>query len=1100
MDFAAGSRSLGALGGRRSRRPRGRPGGVFALVILFAVLGLRSPGSALPLQPEGLFEWDERSAGTTALPFLRLPVGARTLSLGGHTATTDLDATAIRSNPALLASFREFQYSLSHTEILSEFRHEYAALAWPVKGGGRAFGLSANALIATPFENARDIEENPTSPAAQDLDLSAAYGYAVIPQLLDLGVRADFIRSAIDEAAAYGYALSGGALLHLAGGLRFGLLLENLSHGIRYNTPGSPLEPLPLKLSAEIGRTALRSPFSFAFGFTKGNDGSALYHGGLEARFYRLFFLRGGYEGSLRDRKLGGYGGATLGAGLRYGSFNLDYGVKSLGLLGEYHGISLSYSPREALRADPDLWFKKAKTSFRKGRFEKALKQVNRALADNPSHYQAHALKARILTELDRLSEKSFSLFYTANTQGRLAPLDTAGRSLGGLARRQSLLSEMKAAYPSALVLDAGGFLPEAKENRGPLSAASSYLLSAYADLPYHGIHRDRESRIHFCGEGRRAAERAAGDGNASGPGSFDPSRLPWMGPCPEKASEPFRFKTREGFEILVLTAGRPSGSGSDGGSGSGALSDSDFKAVAVFLLKQVREAGPAALRILLFDGTLAEAQAMGPVTADFDAVLLGRERRSLHQPEKSASGKTLFCSPGPFGMQVGHLSFTLGRRGERVSFRHRLLPLDRQVPPDRKMQEKLSPVVLDLDLFFTSFPPDERSPLFPYVAGGREIRLRDLEKDEDRLLFRPGTTGSGSAEEETLKEGSLKEGSPIRLPALSPGRNLLGFVGGSAAGDGNYRDGYHAGAGEALYLLSLPFGRPRLLGRPGASIPAWRFGPHSQRAYFLRREGDSCDLFVQGLQGRDAQNLSQGRFGRLLAFALSPREDRMAFIARTDAGIRLYLSGADLTLPLHLDRQKGGLDLKPGEFREEEGRDPACALAFSPDGKALAFIAPAAMGSSSSGSRAALHHLDLESGRNLPVTHEAEVASFAFLPDGKGLIYSSGAPRPSGASEGFGGREGPGWRGEGPALRDLTLFRFAEKTSRKLVVSAPGPAKDPAPPLLSLEHPRVKRFGGKDGILFEAREEGKSSVLWMDLETGETRPAAIRPDGAILQ
>src|SRR4051812_22523879 len=161
------------------------------------------------LNPAGLINFHGRGAGIPVLGFLKLPTSARGMGMGAMSRTTDEEATAIQGNPALLSLIQDFYYSVSHAEILGEFRHENLAFTWPTSAYGN-FGGSAKILAATNFEDARDIDENRTTPSAYDIALGLSYARNLFNDNIHAGARLDYIRSDLDGDGANGYALSTG--------------------------------------------------------------------------------------------------------------------------------------------------------------------------------------------------------------------------------------------------------------------------------------------------------------------------------------------------------------------------------------------------------------------------------------------------------------------------------------------------------------------------------------------------------------------------------------------------------------------------------------------------------------------------------------------------------------------------------------------------------------------------------------------------------------------------------------------------------------------------------------------------------------------------
>ena len=175
--------------------------------------------AAADLNPGGLIDFGGSGAGVPVLGFLKLPASARGVGMGAPSLTTDEEASMIQANPALLAMVSDYFYSVSHAEILGEFRHENLAFTWPTQSWGN-FGGSARILAATAFEDARDIDEARSTPSAYDVALGLSYAKTLWEDRVSAGGRLDLIHSDLDGAAADGYALNAGLIFMLVSDFR----------------------------------------------------------------------------------------------------------------------------------------------------------------------------------------------------------------------------------------------------------------------------------------------------------------------------------------------------------------------------------------------------------------------------------------------------------------------------------------------------------------------------------------------------------------------------------------------------------------------------------------------------------------------------------------------------------------------------------------------------------------------------------------------------------------------------------------------------------------------------------------------------------------
>ncbi len=74
--------------------------------------------------------------GTTAAPFLKIPVGARALGMGEAVVTQTYDVTAMYWNPAGLGDVSQIQVVLNHYEYFANLHFDYVGVAFPAGQAG----------------------------------------------------------------------------------------------------------------------------------------------------------------------------------------------------------------------------------------------------------------------------------------------------------------------------------------------------------------------------------------------------------------------------------------------------------------------------------------------------------------------------------------------------------------------------------------------------------------------------------------------------------------------------------------------------------------------------------------------------------------------------------------------------------------------------------------------------------------------------------------------------------------------------------------------------------------------------------------------------
>ncbi len=801
--------------------------------------------STAGLNLDGVFSFDGSGTGVPVFGFLKLPTSARSIGLAAATLTTDEEATMVQGNPAGLGLVRDYDYSFSHAEILGEFRHENIAFAWPTQDWG-GFGGSANILSTTAFEDARDIDENPTKPTASDMAFGLAYGRELLDGLILTGGRLDLIRSTLDGTRAYGYGMNAGILFLLMHDIRLAVVLKNLSQGVQYDTRTAPVEPLPLGLGVELGKPLLDSRWSLQVGLQHGNEAVTHYYAGGEARPIPYLVLRMGYDGSLQDRQLGTWAGLAMGIGIKYDNLTLDYGYKALGPLGAYHAFSLNYSHKAKFRPKDEVLMEASQAKYQKGKYTQALNLARAAVAANPYNFKAQALVQKLQFEINRGNGSAISIYYTANTDGHLSSEWKNGRPIGGLARRKTKLLELKGTPGKSLFLDAGN-LTDAKATVGQ----EHYLYGAYAQMPYDVVNIG-------------AAELAMGRDRWDSRLPLLSSQKPLSEGLDRLTSEKI-LKLKLGGEIRVLGGMDPANIKGD------PLKGKTLEAVADMVRRSMGDPKQQRILIVLFNGTFQSARLLADKVPDIDAIILSGETQMFGSPMKV--GNTLICSPGRGGTHVGDLTFLLDSLGEIHSFRHFLLPLDASIPEDPELKKFLSPVTVDPNQFTLEGNDDDyHAQVFAYIQSADSV-------DQGKLFLHDMHTGR--------EYGIPSEGQSCAQPTLGYGKNKVAFIGEEGSGT------------REIYAYAPTPGKLDTLTRMGgrALDIHWILNNNAILAVY-ELEGKR-DLYRIDPWNHEVRNLTQGHFGRVDGFSVTKTGDRLALNSWQSNLSTLWVTNLELESPL---------------------------------------------------------------------------------------------------------------------------------------------------------------------------------------------------------
>ena len=277
------------------------------------------------------------NAGTRAMTFLKIGVGAKAIGMGeSQVAATD-DLYASYWNPAGLARLEKPQLALMHNEWFAGINHEFVGVALPLGSIGTV-GASASFLSFGELQG-RDREGNETA-IFRPYDLAMIFSYARgFGKSFAFGANAKFLREQIADETGTGIAFDLGGLYTFPDmPLSLGFNAQHLGPRVTFieEAFGLPvtfrfgaayrLWNEALVLTSDIIRPADNDiAIGIGAGYTIGN----------------ILQLRTGYKYQLGGNNLGAVSGLTGGFGLKLLRFQVDYALVPFGVLGLTHRFSL---------------------------------------------------------------------------------------------------------------------------------------------------------------------------------------------------------------------------------------------------------------------------------------------------------------------------------------------------------------------------------------------------------------------------------------------------------------------------------------------------------------------------------------------------------------------------------------------------------------------------------------------------------------------------------------------------------------------------------------------------------------------------------------
>jgi len=297
--------------------------------------------------PFSLFSED--TGGMAGFEFLRSDMGARPGAMGGAFIAVPGDLQGTAYNPANIVGIENRTVVASYTDHILDFNQGFIGYAQNVAQAG-IFGVGVSYMSYGEFiRTDPEGNENGTFHPS-DLLLAVTYGDRPIENL-SYGVSAKYIRSQID-----GYTSSA---LAADLGLIFSIPKEQLDLALAFLNLGKSVdafvedhESLPMAVRLGFGKRLAHLPLLLNFHFLRYSDlESDLFWGlywalGGEFTISEKLFLRLGYNSRGSEQKTDSnsdrFAGISIGLGLIFSKYHIDYARSSQGIIGSLNQFSLS--------------------------------------------------------------------------------------------------------------------------------------------------------------------------------------------------------------------------------------------------------------------------------------------------------------------------------------------------------------------------------------------------------------------------------------------------------------------------------------------------------------------------------------------------------------------------------------------------------------------------------------------------------------------------------------------------------------------------------------------------------------------------------------
>jgi hypothetical protein len=276
-------------------------------------------------------------SGTTGAEFLLEEVGAAASALAAGQADSR-GLSGLQKNPASLLGQSKPSFSFTHFTTFGDTTYEQVEGLLPIPLGGN---LAARFFYASTYDfpDVDEFGQEMGTVDNHDMLIQVAYAQTVVPTL-ETGTAIKYFESTLAEFSRTGVALDFGVRWQTPVlPLSVGLSLQNVGTMSAF---AETVEEMPtvfnsgIALNVSMGQQHQIKVLADISTPMTGDENNRL-QAGLEYAWNKIVFLRGGYR--FEDE----LGAISLGGGISYAGFGLDYGYQPLEALGENHRFTLSY-------------------------------------------------------------------------------------------------------------------------------------------------------------------------------------------------------------------------------------------------------------------------------------------------------------------------------------------------------------------------------------------------------------------------------------------------------------------------------------------------------------------------------------------------------------------------------------------------------------------------------------------------------------------------------------------------------------------------------------------------------------------------------------
>lgn len=292
-----------------------------------------------------LADEDNSKVGTRVFSFLKIPIGARPMAMGGAFTGVADDEASLYYNPAGVASLDGKRFIAGYHNYIFDMQSGFLGYIHPISNDKKV-SIYINYLNYGDFiRTSSDGTEDGTFSGS---DMLFGAGYAInVNSELSLGGVVKFIYEKIDNYSSTGFAVDLGAKYTRGDSqTSFGLMVQNLGKQLGAFSADGEKYPLPVCFRGGFSSSLKGLPILFAADVILPTDNDIYFSIGGEFLNLKPLYLRLGWTNFGSNYKTGSskddLAGFSAGFGIEYHRMQISYTVSPEAELGTSHRITFT--------------------------------------------------------------------------------------------------------------------------------------------------------------------------------------------------------------------------------------------------------------------------------------------------------------------------------------------------------------------------------------------------------------------------------------------------------------------------------------------------------------------------------------------------------------------------------------------------------------------------------------------------------------------------------------------------------------------------------------------------------------------------------------